>query len=137
MATFNFFNSFKETAVEGMNLGSDTFKAMLSNSAPSASNTVPGDITEISAVNGYTAGGVTLTTSSSSQTSGVYRLKFSNPTGWTATGGSIGPWRYLVIYNNTTSQLVGWVDYGSSTTALDTEQINPTFDTTNGLFSLT
>jgi hypothetical protein len=137
MATFNFFNCFKEDLPEKVhNLGSDTLKMMLTNSAPVATNTVPSDIAEISAGFGYTAGGLTLTVSSSSQTSGTYRLKLSNPTGWTAAGGSIGPFRYWVIYNDTATKLIGWADYGSSITALNTEQILPTFDATNGLFSL-
>ena len=56
MASFNKFNPFVEALAEKVhNLGSDTLKVMLSNTAPSASNAVKADITEISAGNGYTA----------------------------------------------------------------------------------
>jgi hypothetical protein len=75
MATFTKFNSFVEALAEKVhNLGSDTLKVMLTNTAPVATNTVKANITEISAGNGYSAGGATLTVSSSAQTSGTYKL---------------------------------------------------------------
>ena len=45
MASFNKFNSFIEFAVEAANLGSDTFKVALCNTAPTASNSTLGDLT--------------------------------------------------------------------------------------------
>ena len=58
MAAFNKFNSFVEAVAEKThNLGSDTLKVALTNSAPVATNTVFANITEIAAGNGYTAGG--------------------------------------------------------------------------------
>jgi len=36
-STITFFNSFKEAAVEGMDLGADTFKVYLTNTAPNVS----------------------------------------------------------------------------------------------------
>ena len=66
MATFVKFESFVEALAEKVhNLGADTLKVMLTNTAPNAStNTVKVDITEISAGNGYTAGGNSATVSS-------------------------------------------------------------------------
>ena len=58
MASFNKFNAFvADVANKVHNLGSDTLKIMLSNTAPAASNAVKTDITEIGAGNGYAAGG--------------------------------------------------------------------------------
>ena len=129
MATFQKFNSFVEAMAEKKhNLGSDTLKVMLTNSAPSASNTVKADITEISAGNGYTAGGTAVTITASSQTSGTYSLVGDSVT-FTASGGSIGPFRYAVLYNDTASndELIGFYDYGSSVTLASTEYFPVTF----------
>lgn len=118
MATFTKINSFVEALAEKThNLGSDTLKFVLTNSAPSASNTVLANITEISAGNGYTAGGTQAVQVSSAQTSGTYKLVLQDVT-ITAAGGSIGPFRYAVLYNDTATndELIGWYDYGSSIT---------------------
>lgn len=139
MAAYNKFNAFVENIAEGVhNFQSHTLKVMLTNSAPSASNTVKTDITEISAGNGYTAEGATVTTSSSSQTSGTYRLVCADVV-FTATG-SVGPFRYAVLYNDTPTSpadpLVGWWDYGSALTLANGETFTVDFDGTNGVFSL-
>ena len=71
MATFTKFNPFVEAVAEKVhNLGSDALKVMLTNTAPVAANAVKADLTEITAGNGYTAGGnaVTITTSAGSFT---------------------------------------------------------------------
>lgn len=115
MATFQFFNSAKEDIVEGMNLGSDSFKWLLTNTAPVATNSVPGDLTEIAAGNGYSAGGSAATVSASSQTAGTYSLAL-NDTVFTAAGGSFADFRYIVLVNTTATKLVGWLDYGTSYT---------------------
>lgn len=124
MAAFNKFHAFVENLAEKVhNLGSDTIKVALTNSAPSTSNTVLSDITEIS----YTyCSSRTVSVSSSSQTSGTYSLVTSDLT-LTASGGSVGPFRYVVIYNDTPTSpadpLIGWYDYGSSITLADTENL--------------
>jgi len=138
MATFTKFNSFVEALAEKVhNLGSDTLKVMLTNSAPSASNTVKADITEISAGSGYTAGGATITVSSSSQTSGTYKLVLADVT-ITASGGSIGPFRYAVIYNDTAAsdELVAYYDYGSSVSINTGENLTIDFDGSAGFLTI-
>lgn len=139
MATFQKFNAFVENIAEGVhNFQSQTLKILLTNSAPAAANTVKADLTEISAGNGYTAGGATVTTSSSSQTSGTYRLICADVT-FTATG-SVGPFRYAVLYNDSPTSpadpLIGWWDYGSALTLANGETFTVDFDGTNGVFSL-
>lgn len=139
MATFIKFNSFVEAIAEKVhNLASDTKKVMLTNTAPSASNTVKADITEISAGNGYTAGGTAATTTSSSQSGGVYKLVLEDVV-FTASGGTIGPFRYVVVYNDTATndELIGYYDYGSSITLNDGEPFTTDFNATNGILQIT
>jgi hypothetical protein len=80
-------------------------------------NTVKANITEISAGFGYTAGGSAITITSSSQTSGTYRLIGDDVT-ITASGGDIGPFRYVVLYNDTATndELIAYADYGTAIT---------------------
>jgi hypothetical protein len=139
MAAFNKFNSFVEALAEKVhNLGSDTLKVMLTNTAPVAANSVKADITEISAGNGYTAGGNTASVTSSAQTSGTYKLVLGDPATWTASGGSIGPFRYAVLYNDTATnkELIGWWDYGSALTLASGESFTVDFDPTTGVLTL-
>jgi hypothetical protein len=131
MATFNKFNSFVEDLAEKVhNLGADALKILLTNTAPAASNTVKANLTEISAGNGYSAGGTAATITSSAQSSGTYSL-VGNDVVFTASGGSIGPFRYAVLYNDTPTSpadpLIGWWDYGSSITLADTETFTVDF----------
>lgn len=138
MATFNKFNAFVEHVAEGVhNLGSNQLVVALTNTAPTASNSVRADLTEITYTN---LSSRNITTSSSAQTSGTYRL-ILNDLVLTASGGSVGPFRYVVIYNDTPTSpadpLIGYYDYGSSITLADGETLTIDFDGTNGLISLT
>lgn len=137
-STFAKFNSLVEALAEKVhNLGADTLKVLLTNSAPSASNTVKANLTEISAGNGYTAGGTAATITSSSQSSGTYKLVLADVV-FTASGGSIGPFRYAVLYNDTASndELIGWWDYGSPLTVNDGETFTIDADPTNGVLQI-
>jgi hypothetical protein len=139
MASFNKFNSFVEALAEKKHdLGADTLKVLLTNTAPVATNSVKADLTEISAGNGYTAGGNTASVTSSAQTSGTYKLVLGDPATWTASGGSIGPFRYAVLYNDTAAndELIGWWDYGSSITLATGESFAVDFDPTTGVLTL-
>lgn len=136
--SFNKFESFVEALAEGVHdLGSDTLKVALSNTAPSATDTQLSDITQISGVNGYTTGGATVTVSSSAQTSGTYKLVITDPT-WTATGGSMGAFRYLILYNDTASndELIGYYDRGSSLALSSGDSYTADFDATNGVLTI-
>lgn len=101
------------------NLNTDTFKVLLTNSAPSAaSHAVKSDITEISAGNGYTAGGADIQNAFSA-TGGVGTMTATDVE-ITASGGTIGPFRWAVLYNDTpsspTDPLMSYIDYGSEIT---------------------
>lgn len=140
MATFNKFNSFVEAMAEKVhNLGSDSLKVMLTNVAPVATNTVKADLTEIGSGNGYSAGGTAPTISSSAQASGLYKLVLADVV-FTAVGGSIGPFRYAVLYNDTPTSpadpLIGWWDYASSITLLDGGTFTWDANAANGVIQL-
>jgi len=135
MAVFNKFNSFVEAVAEGThNLGSNQLTLALSNVAPTASNSVLADITQITYTNLSTRN---LTTTSSAQSGGLYKLVVADTT-LTSTGGSTGPFRYVVVYNSTAAggPLIGWYDYGTSLTLNSGESLAVDFDQTNGLLTL-
>jgi hypothetical protein len=139
MAVFNKFNSFVEALAEKKHdLGADTLNVLLTNTAPVATDSVKADLTEISAGNGYTAGGNTASVTSSAQTSGTYKLVLGDPATWTASGGSIGPFQYAVLYNDTAAndELIGWWDYGSAVTLADGDSFAVDFDPTTGVLTI-
>jgi hypothetical protein len=138
MATYNKFNVFVEDLIEGVHdFDAHTFKVMLCNTAPVATNSVKADLTEISAGNGYTAGG-TATTITTSRSTGTAKVTGSDVV-FTATG-SVGPFRYAVLYNDSPTSpadpLIGYWDYGSSVTLANTETFTVDFDATNGIFTV-
>lgn len=132
MASFNKFQQFAYDLCEKVhNLNSDTINVMLSNTAPvAASNKVLADITEITAHNGYSAGGSSAGVSGGTA-SGTFTLTGTNVT-FTASGGTIGPFEYIVLYNTSTSPntkpLIGWWDYGSALTLNDGDSFTIKFN---------
>jgi hypothetical protein len=140
MASAAKFNQFVEDLAERVhNLGSDTLKVALTNTAPVATNSILGDITQISAGNGYATGGTQATISSSAQASGTYKLVLADVT-FTAAGGTIGAFRYTVLYNDTPTSpadplILSW-DYGSSVTLADGEAFTWDADPTAGVLTL-
>lgn len=138
MATFNKFQPFVENLAEGVhNLGSNQLVVALTNTAPVATNSVLTDITQITYTN---LSSRNITTTSSAQTTGTYKLILTDLV-LTASGGSVGPFRYIVIYNDTPTSpadpLIGYYDYGSSITLADGETLTIDFDGVNGVLSLT
>lgn len=136
MAAATKFQVFVENLAEKVhNLGADTLKVMLCNTAPVNTNAVKADLTEISAGNGYTAGGTAATISASAQTSGTYKLTLADVV-FTATG-AIGPFRYVVLYNDTPTSpadpLIQFWDYGSSISLANGETFTVDFSATNGV----
>lgn len=137
MATYNKFNSFVEALSEKVhNLGSDTLTIALTATAnaPIASNTQLSNLTQIAYTN---LSSRVLTTSTSSQTSGTYKLVI-NDLVLTASGGSVASFQYVVVYNDTATndELICWFDYGSAVTLANGETLTLDFDATNGLLQL-
>lgn len=131
MATFTKFNSFVEALAEGAhNLGSDTLKIALTNTAPSAANTVLANITEIAYTNIQNGGttGRNLTVTTSAQSAGTYTLD-ANDLVLTATG-TVPTFQYVVLYNDTATndELIGYYDYGASVNLLTDETFTITWD---------
>jgi hypothetical protein len=129
-----------ELSKGGHNLQTAVFKCALTNTAPvPASNTVwnttvapdPATMT-----GGYTSGGVVLTTSSAAAVGGLFTLKLADYT-FTAAAGSIGPFRYVILYNSSASnKLVGYYDFGISITLTDTQTFKTDFDDTLGVLTI-
>lgn len=135
------YDCFVENLAEKVhNLGADTLKAALTNTAPTAaSDTVWNSATTApppAAANGYTTGGNTLVVTSSAQTSGTYKLVITDSV-FTASGGSIGPFRYVIVYNSTASNaVIGYYDYGSSITLATGETFTIDFDGAAGVLTI-
>ena len=126
MATFFKFEQFVEDLSKGvhqLHAAGHTLKAYLSNAAPSASgDAIKTDLAEITNENGYTA--PVDIQNDLSESGGIATLTAVDVT-ITASGGTVGPFRYAVIYNDTPTSpldpLVGCWDYGSSITLQDGE----------------
>ncbi|OGT55487.1 MAG: hypothetical protein A3E01_09265 [Gammaproteobacteria bacterium RIFCSPHIGHO2_12_FULL_63_22] len=126
MVAFTKLNGFVEDLAEKVhNLGSDQLVIALSNTAPGSETTPPtgatgtnilANITQISYTNCSTRN---ITTSSSAQSAGTYTLALTDLV-LTASGGTVGAFRYVYIYNDTPTSpadpLIGYWDYGSSIT---------------------
>ena len=143
MAAYVKFEKFSEDLVNGEHdFGAHTFKVLLANDAPSASaDAVKTDLTsELTTGGGYTAGGSATTMSISR--SGVTTTVDATNVVFTASGGSIGPFRYAILYNDTalslTDPLICYWDYGSSITVTDgnTFTVDTGAGTGNDLFTL-
>ncbi len=133
MAAYQKYTAAIESMLEGMNLGSDSWKVALSNTLNLADTTFTPGTTDLATGNGYTAGGNTCSVTSSSQTGGTYKLVLANPAVWTATGAGF-TFRYAILWNATTNQPVGAWDYGSSQAVAAGETVTVTLDGTNGVF---
>jgi hypothetical protein len=140
MVAFTKYNTFiDQVSKGGHNLQTCVVKCALTNTAPTvATDTVwsTGVYPPPAAANGYTAGGNSLTTSSATTVSGTFSLICAD-TVFTASGGAIGPFRYVILYNSSaTNLLIGSYDYGSNVTLNNTENFTVDFDNVVGVLTL-
>lgn len=138
MATYTKFESFVEKLAEKVhNLGSDQLKIALCAVAPVVGDDILTDLTEISYTNLVGATPLNLTTMSSTQTGGTYKLVLADLTLEVA-GSALPAFRYIVIYNDTASNkdLIGFYDYGSSLTLNPADQFILDFDGTTGVIQI-
>jgi hypothetical protein len=129
-ATFTFYNDFiEQIGKAGHNLSTNNLKWALTNAAPDVTTHILlADITQLSTGGGYTGGaggGVNATGEVYTETAGSATFTITSNTTITASGGTIGPFRYAVLYNDTNSgdALIGYLDYGSSITLADGEAL--------------
>jgi len=142
MATFQVVDEFANfLGKKRDDLSADAFKAMLTDVAPTKAGTqIKADITEIAAGNGYTAAGVALTGVTWTETgagTGIWAFT-SAAFAWTAAGGSIAQFRYVVIYDDTSTNkdVVGYLDYGSEVNVTNGNSFTVT-PGANGVFRAT
>lgn len=144
MATFNKVNDFVKNAVHNMDLESDQVVVALSNTAPGSETNNPttdgkgilANVTQISYAN---CSSRNVTTSSSTQTGGTYKLVLADIT-LSASGGDVGPFRYVYLYNDTVTSpvdpLIGYYDYGLSLTLNDGDSFTLDFSAANGVLQI-
>lgn len=144
MATFNKVNDFVVNAVHNMDLESDQVVVALSNTAPASESSDPsadgnGILANLTQVSYTNLSSRNVTTTSSTQTSGTYKLVLADVT-LTSTGGSTGPFRYVYIYNDTVTTpadpVIGYYDYGSSLTLNDGDSLTVDFSAANGVLQI-
>lgn len=130
-----------EVLAEEQNAGTDSWRLILSNTAPNvATHTTAASATELGTAGGYTAGGVACTITSSAQTTGVFKLTLAAPASptWTASGGGF-TFRYVILYNLTNTQVIGYWDYGTAVVmnGANADTFTPTLDASGGTFTIT
>jgi hypothetical protein len=119
-STYSKFHQFVEDLAHKVHdLETDSLRVALCAAAnpPSVSaHAVLANLTTVSLAN---LADPSITIASSGQTSGTYTLTLSDKT-LTASGGSVGPFRYVIVYNDTPTSpadpLLGYYDYGSDIT---------------------
>lgn len=128
-----------EKMMEAGNAQTDTWQVILSNTAPTvATDTTAVSATELGTGGGYTAGGNNAAVSTAASAAGVYKLVLTSPATWTASGGGF-TFRYIILYNLSLTQCIGYWDYGSAVVMNGTngDTFTATLDGTNGVFQVT
>jgi hypothetical protein len=134
MASMTKFNQFTADVAAGVHANAltadtDTLKVYLTNATPDvAANKVKADLAEITNEHGYTA--PVDVANAASQTGGTITVTATDVT-ITASGGTVGPFRYVALYNDTPTDpadpLIGYWDYGAAVTLADGESIKVDF----------
>tara|TARA_R110000787_G_C13443394_1_gene446749 strand:- start:27209 stop:27652 length:444 start_codon:yes stop_codon:yes gene_type:complete len=146
MATFVKLNGFVEHLAEKThNLGADVLTLALSDTAPAAETPDPSvltadcilaNVTQVAYTNLSTR---VITTTSSAQTGGIYKLTLTDLV-LTAGAGPVAGFRYVYIYNETATvpvdALIGYYDYGSTLVLAAGETLTVDFDDANGVLQL-
>lgn len=129
MATYNGFEDFVLQLGQGvhhLHAAGDELKVYLTNNAPSASaDAVKADLVGITEENGYAAADAQ---NDYTESGGTGTLTCQDKE-WTASAGGFGPFRYVVLYNETAAndELIAWWDYGSSISCAEGEKFKADF----------
>lgn len=148
MASYVKINDFVLHKAEGVHdLGSDQLMCALSNTAPgdetndptADGNGVLANVTEIAYTNLDGENPRNITTTSSAQTGGTYKLTLTDLT-LTADGGSVGPFQYVYIYNDgptdPANPLICYHARTAETTLEDGDKLTLDFDDIEGLLQV-
>ena len=138
MASYNKFQQFVENLCKGVHDftsdGSCSVTVALTNTIPLATEALLSDITEVSYAN---LSSRIITGITAEHSTGTVTLTATDLV-LTSSGGSTGPLRWIVIYDDDPSTplnpLIAWWDYGSALTLQTGETL--TLDFTTGIFSL-
>lgn len=143
MASFIKYYQFVENLAKGVhNFTSDatsTVTVALSNTAGDIAQTMAtlSQITQISYTN---CSSRVVTSITCEQTSGTMNLIASNDLVLTASGGTVGPFQYVILYDDDPTSpadpLIGCYDYGSAVTLQATETFTINFDQVNGILTV-
>lgn len=136
MATFNKFQIFVQDLAHAVhNFSSDALEVALSNASNAPSASLDAVLTDITVIAYTNLSSRVITTSTSSQSGGVYSLVLNDLT-LTASGGSVAAFQYVIIFNQGTTAkidpLIGWFDYGSELTLADGESLTIDFGADGG-----
>ncbi len=134
MATFVKFQPFVEALAEKVhNLGSDQLVIALSNTAPNNTDATLSQITQISYTN---LSSRNVTTTSSAQTSGTYKLTLTDLV--LTASGAVATFRYVILYNDTSASdnLIAYWDRGSTVTMASGDTFTVNFDDSNGVLTV-
>jgi len=145
MTAFTKLNGFVEHKNHGVhNNSTHQFVVALSNTAPGSESTPPtgaasacvlANVTQISYTN---CSSRNITTTSSGQTGGTYKLVLADLT-LTASGGDVGPFQYIYVYNDTPTSpadpLLGYYNYGAAHTITIGNSFVVNFDGSGGFMT--
>ncbi len=139
MAVYNKFDQFTEDKahkVHDLSVGGDQLVVFLTNTLPNKTQSVLGEISEISYTN---LSSRNLTISSSAQTNGTFKLVLADLV--LTASGVVPPFRYIGVYNDTATvpadPLIAWYDYGSEVNMSNAETFTCDFDQVNGFHTET
>jgi hypothetical protein len=138
MATLTLFDAFLEDLAEGVhNLSSGALIWALTNAANAPDAAADAGLADLTVISYTNLSSRAITTASSSQTAGLYKLVI-NDLVLSASGGSVAAFRYLNMYNDTSTgdRLIGYLDYGSDLTLANGESLTIDADGTNGILQL-
>jgi len=141
MASFTKVNKFVENAVHDMDLASDQIAVALTNTAPGSESTDPtgdsgGVIANLTQISYSNCSSRNVTTSTSSQTGGTYKLVLADLT--LTASGTVGPFRYIYLFDDTVTgdPLIGLYDYGTSITLNSGDTFTLDFSPSNGVIQI-
>lgn len=141
MAAYVKYQNGVEALLEGINSGTDTWRLILSNTAPDvAADITQADAAELGAGGGYAVNGVACSITSSVQAAGVFKLTLLAPVSptWTASAGGF-TFQYVILWNQTQDRLVAYWNYGSAVvmSGANGDTFTPTLDAAGGTFTVT